>query len=98
MKGLRTIAANVVGAFIVPKLVAGLKAVGIDLTPQEQLELTAQVFAVGNLVLRKYTTTPIGVATAAAVPALDQIKQLVPALYALLAKHQQERNKAKETL
>jgi hypothetical protein len=60
MKGFRTIICNVIGAYLVPKIVAALQSVGITLTAEEQLALVAQIFTVGNVVLRKFTTTPLG--------------------------------------
>ena len=58
MKGYRTIIANVVMAFASIGVVAG-----IEIPPDTTLAVTNGIIAmytVVNLVLRKFTTTPIG--------------------------------------
>jgi hypothetical protein len=98
MKGFRTIGFNMIVALVVAPLLRWLTAHGIDLGGYTPEQLTMELLVNGNVLLRCITDSPVGKNLVAGKPiAPEDLKQLVPALYELLAKHQQERTQPKVT-
>jgi hypothetical protein len=91
MKGFRTLGFNMIVGFIVAPCLRWLTSHGIDLGGYTAEQLTMELLIDGNMVLRCISDTPVGKSLATGTPiTTDQLKQLVPSLYALLAEHQRE--------
>lgn len=111
MKGLRTVGFNVLAVMIVAPVLRWVESQGIDLMGQSPDAITLELLALGNIVLRKFTDTPLGMSAApqvapepvtleAAAPArltAGELQALGPMLYDVLAREQSARRAAKET-